>query len=566
MLYSMARRYDEFPGSKEDGGSSLRGAMKGWFKHGACRAPLWQALDMPQASPDPHKDWWQDAARRPLGAYYRVDHRSITDMHVALNEVGILYASAACHDNWDRGFKLDAKQRKSWMIPPRKAGADDGGHAFAIVGYDERGFLIMNSWSEEWGDRGLATLSYEDWSDNAMDCWVAQLGVVTEQHEQVAAATTLRVGPAGRVTLAAEVTLRQREISPFIVDMENNGELSHSGLLRTQEGDLRDLVTRHMQVARTRWKLGANDKIDVAVYAHGGLTGEVIALDTASRWIPALYDAQIFPIFFMWETDVWSTLKDRLGDVVQGVARPTGGIGEMVTNFWNERLERLFAAPGTLLWNEMKQNADLISANANSGANKLYALSQTVPAFAPDKVRLHLIGHSAGSIVHSYLADRLVAAGWEVASMHFMAPAVRSDVFVSRVVPHLKSKKVKGYYQYHLTEKAELDDPTCKPLLGYSHSLLYLVSRSFEGSRVTPILGMAKYLGSLPKTGSMRFFEAPSAATASTTHGGFDDDEATRATVIGLIKGSGGAAGRARKPGAKKAAGKRTARRPARAR
>lgn len=32
MLYSMARRYDEFPGDPAaDTGSSLRGAMKGWY-------------------------------------------------------------------------------------------------------------------------------------------------------------------------------------------------------------------------------------------------------------------------------------------------------------------------------------------------------------------------------------------------------------------------------------------------------------------------------------------------------------------------------------------------------
>jgi len=37
MLYSMARRYDEFPGAPDvDTGSSLRGAMKGWYEHGAC--------------------------------------------------------------------------------------------------------------------------------------------------------------------------------------------------------------------------------------------------------------------------------------------------------------------------------------------------------------------------------------------------------------------------------------------------------------------------------------------------------------------------------------------------
>jgi hypothetical protein len=35
MLYAMARRYDEWPGQDYEG-SSCRGAMKGWHKHGVC--------------------------------------------------------------------------------------------------------------------------------------------------------------------------------------------------------------------------------------------------------------------------------------------------------------------------------------------------------------------------------------------------------------------------------------------------------------------------------------------------------------------------------------------------
>jgi hypothetical protein len=35
MLYEMAKRYDEWPG-EEYAGSSARGAMKGWHKHGIC--------------------------------------------------------------------------------------------------------------------------------------------------------------------------------------------------------------------------------------------------------------------------------------------------------------------------------------------------------------------------------------------------------------------------------------------------------------------------------------------------------------------------------------------------
>jgi len=40
MLYEMARRYDEWPGERYEG-SSARGAMKGWHKHGICAEKLY---------------------------------------------------------------------------------------------------------------------------------------------------------------------------------------------------------------------------------------------------------------------------------------------------------------------------------------------------------------------------------------------------------------------------------------------------------------------------------------------------------------------------------------------
>ena len=40
MLYDLARRYDEWPGENYSG-SSARGAMKGWHKHGVCRDRMW---------------------------------------------------------------------------------------------------------------------------------------------------------------------------------------------------------------------------------------------------------------------------------------------------------------------------------------------------------------------------------------------------------------------------------------------------------------------------------------------------------------------------------------------
>ncbi|MBI4196130.1 MAG: C1 family peptidase [Betaproteobacteria bacterium] len=538
MIYSMARRYDEFPGSTEDAGSSLRGAMKGWYRHGACRFDLWEKLDMPPAAGRPQDDWWLDAAKRPLGAYYRVDTRSVTDMHVALSEVGILYASAVCHNGWLKGDGARSPKGGYWTIPARKARPNDGGHAFVIVGYNREGFVLQNSWGGRWGTRGLAVIAYEDWLENAMDCWVAQLGVATEQHLEIAGSLSLRVEKR-KVKIAADVILRDREISPFIINMENNGRLSTTGRFRTQPGDVQALVTMHLDAARKSWGLARNTPADVAIYAHGGLTSEEDAAKTAAKWIPALYEAKIFPIFLMWETDLWSTLKNRLADLISGQPRPTAGIGEQLKRFWNQRLERLLAGPGSLIWGEMKQNADAISSGRESGGRILYECAKQSPVFAAAPVRLHLIGHSAGSIAHSRIVERLCGLGWTFESLSLMAPAVTVDLFRQTVLPRLRDGKVKRLNEFHLTDVTEQADPTCQPILFYSRSLLYLVSESFENGVRTPILGMEKYFNThVGRLGlrNVQAWSSPLAAGQSTTHGGFDDDRATRESVISLIR------------------------------
>ncbi len=542
MLYSMARRYDEFPGDPNaDTGSSLRGAMKGWYKHGVCSNELWKTEAMPtNAAIDASADWWLDAVRRPLGAYYRIDSRSIADMHVALNEIGILYASAVCHEGWSQGFNAPPSRRKGtyWTIPRQKADPFIGGHAFVIIGYNHVGFIIHNSWGKNWGTGGRAILLYEDWLDNAMDCWVAQLGVVTELREEIARSTTLRVHD-GIVRLASDAALRRREISPFILDMENNGRLSNTGDFRTQDSDVTALVNDHLGKARATWGLSKNDPTDIAIYAHGGLTSEDTAAETAAKWIPALYQNKIFPIFLMWETDLWSTLKGRLKDLVEGQPRPSAGLPGGISRWWNERLEKLLSIPGTAIWGEMKQNANAISSDPFSGGIKLYqecCKSRYFDNMA--KVRLHLIGHSAGSIVHSHIIHRLCARGWIFESLNLLAPAVDLKTFEETAVPALRSGQVKRFNEFHLTDDMELRDTTCQSLFGYGHSLLYLVSRSFEKGQNIPILGMDRYFKNAMESwgcSNVHTYLAPGMESKSTTHGGFDDDAVTMNSVIARI-------------------------------
>jgi hypothetical protein len=322
--------------------------------------------------------------------------------------------------------------------------------------------------------------------------------------------------------------------------MENNGRLSTSGIFRTQTSDVEALVNFHIGEARKKWGLKAGEPTDVVIYAHGGLTSEAGAATTAARWIPALYEQHIFPIFLMWETDLWSTLKDRLEDLVKRQPQPAGGQLDQLKRFWNQRLERLLAPVGTQIWGEMKDNADGISKLEDSGGLVLYASAMKSPWFTDTPARLHLVGHSAGSIVHCYVVDRLAKLGWTFESVNFMAAAVTVGLFRDTLLPRIKDRTVRQFRSFHLNDAAEEQDPTCRPLLGYGRSLLYLVSESFENGTRTPILGMARYYDQAVaplKLPNVRAWLAPGPATASTTHGGFDDDALTMASIIGLIKG-----------------------------
>ena len=131
------------------------------------------------------------------------------------------------------------------------------------------------------------------------------------------------------------------------------------------------------------------------------------------------------------------------------------------------------------------------------------------------------------------LVDRLAAQEWDFQSVTLLAPALRVDSFLERVAPWIVAGRVKRFREFHLTDRAEQQDPTCRPVFGYGRSLLYLVSRSFEGGGEVPILGMERHFPRVvAKLRNVEVVTAPSAASASTTHGGFDDDGATMASVI----------------------------------
>jgi hypothetical protein len=543
MLYEIARCYDEWPGENYEG-SSARGAIKGWARHGVCERDLW--------ADDMHGRGHLDAAigaaalANPAGAYFRITHKEVRDVHAALAEVGIVYCTIMVHDGWDVpgpatvAVKTGSRTRKLPIIA--RKGRAESGHAVALVGYTRDGFIVQNSWGPAWGKGGFALLPYEDFLLHVTDVWVAQLGVPVSMDlwtPQQAADST-----GGRYRASREIPLA--EVRPFIVDVGNNGELSQTGDYWTSEQDLERLfaVTIPQAAAQRGWT-----KKRVMLYLHGGLNNE----GDAARRVVAFRDKclanGIYPLHLMWETGPLETIGDMLGDLfTQADQRAGGGFLDGLRNGKDLALELTASPLGGRLWSEMKENAMRASDHRlGKGAIQLIkyyvqaALAKAGSAESQDW-ELHVVAHSAGSILFAHAVEALCSLGIAMKTLQLFAPAIRIDEFKGTVLPLIEAGRCPRATLYHLSEQQELDDS----LGPYGKSLLWLVSNAFEDRRGTPLLGMKHYLRAEPALQQAAFAEViESAGKAGTgaqcmveAHGGFDNDPASMNAVLTRILGN----------------------------
>jgi hypothetical protein len=563
MLYEMARKYDEWPGEQYEG-SSARGGMKGWMAHGVVAAEAWPMTKKGAKHLSPTLA--KAARRTPGGAYYRVMHRQIRDMHAALNEAGILYVTLMVHDGWDepgpaqhtvRYVEHGNLRERDFPIIARKGRADSG-HAVAIVGYTEIGFIIQNSWGPDWGSGGFALLPYEDYLLHATDVWVAQLGVPVA----VDTWNVMDVNSAGISRAADNIPLD--DIRPFVVDVGNNGELSTQGRYWTTEADLDRLFLEEIPSRSTTWK-----KRRLLLYLHGGLNDEREVAKRIVAYRDVFLANDIYPLHIMWESGAVEILKSMLRDLFTDVDDRSGRVADWLKKVREgliEARDRSFeltaSAPGTKLWREMKENARLASQHPDQrGGMQLLAkaANRAFTQFKPETIagwELHVVGHSAGSIFAAYALPWLVSSGVPFTTLQFMAPAMTTALFRETVLPAIKAKRCPHPSLYVLSDVGELDDD----VWAYGKSLLYLVSNAFEGRRETPLLGMERFIADLPAgDGSLVDAELrtlfsrkvdglPSlivagaagpagAVSRSETHGGFDNDPDTLNSVLRRILG-----------------------------
>jgi hypothetical protein len=567
MLYHLARRYDEFAG-EDDAGSSLRGALKGWFNHGVLPEDRWPSLDMAPVPDFDDGELLALARQWPLGAFYRVNPFRLDDMQSAITELHAICVSAAIHDGWLTPQVMRRNGRAMHLIARRVDSRQLGGHAFALVGYNEVGFLVQSSWGTDWGRGGFATLPYEDWLDSAYDAWVTRPGVPKTPFASGRTRTAAATG--GDLVTAPAPDLKR--LAVHVVNLGNQGLLSTTGKFVSTPTQI-DRAFAHMERWHDQWlsEDGAARERHVLLYAHGGLNAEDQGLRSAQRNVNWWLNNRIYPLFFAWQSGLAETFMDELADSVR--VRLPFGLGFDVMEAVDRSVELLARNSFTWIWNEMKENARAASrqiANqddatwpptpvAQKAMEKMPGASLTVLRLAEyvrqhqnERVLVHLVGHSAGAIFHAAMLQRLVEAQVPVASLALLAPALRVDDFEREVLPQVgPDGGVRHLAVFNLSDRRELDD-TCaaRGVDIYHKSLLYLVSRALErrapGQSEVPLLGMARFLDR-PSGGTTLRSEiearggvcvlSPEARpddsrSDATSHGGFAGDPQTMTSVV----------------------------------
>ncbi|WP_050024903.1 caspase family protein [Verrucomicrobium sp. BvORR034] len=322
-----------------------------------------------------------------------------------------------------------------------------------------------------------------------------------------------------------------------------NGQFIESGDYTTTEEDVKRIFSVHLTAALADAK-AAGRPLRLLFWAHGGLNDEAGALQHVLTYHQGWLKAGIYPIYFVWETDHGTALRDIFLKDPQ--ARVLGD-RSLVSEITDATLEFTLQAVGRPLWNKMKAYAEN-SVKTKGGA--LFAARELVVFLKSAKaaVEVYAAGHSAGAIFHSWFVPAALKEGVPgFKELFLLAPAVNVEDFKSRLIKRIgPGSGVDHCTLFTMTEKAEREDTV---ITIYRKSLLYFVSRACEEKNNTPILGLQEDIyrdvdlrnlfgvGNESRIGQV-FWSPDGRNTNSTTHGGFDNDVATLHSMVRLMTGS----------------------------
>ena len=391
MLYEMAQAFDEFP---DDGlrGSSMRGALRGFFHNGVCEAQPRDDDFMPPP-------WLLTAERArnargvSLGVYLRLRH-VLLDYHAALNEIGVLVVTARIHEGWHQ--VADGK------IPWSGTEKGLGLHAFALVGYDDHGFLVCNSWGREWGGwtdsgerrwPGIARWSYDDWQRNAVDAWAIRLAVSPPRFFNA-------IGGFHASTARPETAFSQTPpriaINGHYLHVKD-GRLVQSGVFNSSMESVHE--TRDLLASHTDYR-------HLVFVIDSGLESRDTMVQRAAVLTPYMKAVKAYPMFVFWREDAFEVTSELLEDRYERLAARTGGF-ESLRDMLLERFAKEFLPP---VWRTFEGEVERAFTTHDPTRGRAWRAVRELLAGArsrQDPLSAHFVAHGAGAIWLVALLQRI---------------------------------------------------------------------------------------------------------------------------------------------------------------
>lgn len=423
MLYEMAKAFDEYP-DDDNKGSSLRGAIKGFYHNGVYRRPHDERTERAEWN-DP--DWIFDIAKAQqsrqtiLGHYARLGP-SILDYQAAIAQVGIIYASASIHTGW----QLDAVRERDGVIAWDAQQTPLGNHAFALIGYNESGFLVLNSAGIDWGCwrdprasevecwQGVALWPYDDWSRNILDAWVLRLGVPIEMAQ-------FRRLELGRLESRRWGGFAGQGVTRLFVNGHYlhvaDGQLVNSGVFANDQASIEQTAAllETIQPAspdgRPRRKYS-----DLVLIVESGLDSlEAMTRRCAGYAARLLADPDLtegtfrpYPLSVIWRRDVLQVTEDLLASRAQRIEARTGGYADakahMLDVYAREFLQPIWRAFEGEAERSFQLGGDDRRGQAWPAMRRLLAAA----AGGDLPMGVHLVVHGSGMPWLQALVERLV--------------------------------------------------------------------------------------------------------------------------------------------------------------
>ena len=137
-----------------DSGAQLRTGIKTIVNTGACNEALWPYRPERFAD-EPDKICYISATKHKASVYRSVLQGQ--DIQRCLAEG----YPVACGITVYESFEGPDVEKTGVLSMPRTTESPVGGHAILLVGYDETGFIAMNSWGAQWGQGGFFHIPYD---------------------------------------------------------------------------------------------------------------------------------------------------------------------------------------------------------------------------------------------------------------------------------------------------------------------------------------------------------------------------------------------------------------------